>query len=169
MRALMLCSLWLLAAAPARAGLTCYAEIPVTMLTSVTSAAGFSGQAFRFKTTQSITSNGTYVPSGTVGYGVVLDSVPASNRARNGVIVLAPRFLMLNGSEFQVAGDPRDASVLTHGPNPVSEGAGAIPVPGLGFAVKEVTNGTNITIGPGYRFHVVPIGNLLQRGPCTQS
>jgi hypothetical protein len=93
--------------------------------------------------------------------------IPAT--MRNGVVVLSPRFLLLDGSQLAVAGDPRDASVLTHGPNPVAEGAGAIPVPGLGIAAEEVVNGTNITIGPGYNFRVVPIGNLLARGPCIKS
>jgi hypothetical protein len=155
-------------AAPLLAALTCYAEIPAAMLTTVTSASGFSGQVFEFKTTQTVTSNGTHVPAGTIGYGIVLSNVPASNRARNGIIVLSPRYLVLGGKQFDVAGDPKDASVLTHGPNPVAQGAGAVPVPGLGFAVSEAMRGTNITIGPGYHFHVVPIGNLLERGPCVE-
>lgn len=156
------------AAAPILAALTCYPEIPAEMVTSVTSASGFSGQVFRFKTTAAAGSNGTYVPAGTIGYGIVVANIPASNRARNGVIVLSPRFLMLGSEQMQVAGDPRDASILTHGANPVAEGAGAVPVPGLGLAVSEALHGTNITIGPGYKFHIVPIGNLLERGPCVE-
>jgi len=155
-------------AAPLLAALSCYREIPAAMLTTVNSVSGFSGQAFRFKTTATVTSNGTRVPAGTIGYGVVVSSIPASNRARNGIVVLSPRFLSLGNAQLQVAGDPRDASILTHGPNPVAEGAGAVPVPGLGLAVSEAMHGTNITIGPGYNFHVVPIGNLLERGPCVE-
>jgi hypothetical protein len=157
-------------ALPVRAAttLTCYTEIPATMLTTVTSASGYSGQVFKFKTTSAIASNGTQISAGTIGYGIVLSAVPASNRARNGVIVLEPRFLWVNNHELQVAGDPRDASILTHGASVVTQGAGAVPLPGFGAVFTEATHGSNITIGPGYNFHVVPIGNLQQQGPCVQ-
>ena len=169
--ALLLCTLTLSAAATSRgvAALDCYPLIPATMLSTVTSSSGYSGQVFRFKTTATVSSNGFEFPAGSAGYGVVLSAIPASNRARNGIIVLEPRFLMVNGQEVQVAGDPADASILTHGASVLGLGAGAIPVPGLGLAVDETIQGTNITIGPGYNFHVVPIGNLVQRGPCVQA
>lgn len=155
---------------PARSGeLTCYSLIPATMITTVSSAAGYSGQVFAFKTTSAVSSNGFDFPAGSVGYGVVLSAVPASNRNRNGIVVLEPRFLLVDGQQVQVTGDPADASILTHGASAIGIGAGAIPVPGLGLAVDEAAKGTNITIGPGYNFHVVPIGNLQQRGPCLQS
>ena len=152
---------------PAKAALTCYGQIPVTMVTTVTSQSGYSGEVFRFRVTQTTTSNGTVFPEDAVGYGVVLTAIPASNRARNGVVVLEPRFVVVRGEQIAVAGNPKDASVLTHGPNPISEGAGAIPVPGLGLAVNEEVHGTNITIGPGYNFHVIPLGNIVARPPCT--
>ena len=161
---------FLTSAVAARAdGLACYPQIPATMLTTVTSQSGFSGQVFRFRVTATTASNGATFPAGSVGYGAVLAAVPASNRARNGVVVLEPRYVIVNGRQIQVAGDPKDASILTHGQNPISEGAGVIPVPGLGLAVDEAVKGTNITIGPGYNFHVVPIGNLSQRGPCVRT
>ena len=168
--ALFLVTLALGAAAPrpAAAALTCYAQIPVTMLSTVTSQSGYSGQVFRFRVLTTTSSNGATYPSGAVGYGVVLSAIPASNRARDGIVVLEPRYVIVNGQQVQVAGNPKDASILTHGPNPIAEGAGAIPVPGLGIAVNEAMKGTNITIGPGYNFHVVPIGNLQERGPCVQ-
>ena len=103
------------------------------------------------------------------GYGVVLSAVPASNRARNGIVVLEARFLLVGGQQVQVTGDPQDASILTHGASVLGTGAGAIPVPGLGLAIDEAIKGTNITVGPGYNFHVVPIGNLQERGPCVQN
>jgi hypothetical protein len=157
------------AAAPVRsnAALQCYPLIPAQMLTTVNSAEGFSGQVFQFKTTEKVSSNGFEFPSGSVGYGVVLNAIPASNRDRNGIIVLEPRFLLVDGQEVQVAGDPADASVLTHGPSAVALGLRAIPYGG-GIAASEAVNGTNITVGPGYVFHVVPIGNLQERGPCVQ-
>jgi hypothetical protein len=154
---------------PAVAGLTCYPRIPATMLTTVKSAGGFSGQVFRFKTTAAVTSNGILVPAGTLGYGIVLSAVPASNRARNGIVVLEARYLIVGGDRVQVTGDPVDASILTHGASLIGIGAGAIPVPGLGFVLDEAIQGTNIIIGPGYHFHVVPIGDLQNRGPCVQT
>ena len=117
------------AVAPARANaaLQCYPLIPAEMLTTVNSAEGFSGQVFQFKTTATVSSNGFEFPSGTLGYGVVLNAIPASNRARNGIIVLEPRFLLVNGQEVQIAGDPADASVLTHDPSVFQMGLRAIP------------------------------------------
>ena len=169
--ALFLSALVLAVAGGARgdAALTCYPLIPAMMLTTVASAHGYSGRVFQFKTTATVVSNGLDVRAGTRGYGIVLSAVPASNRARNGIIVLEARFLVVDGHQVQVTGDPRDASILTHGASLLGIGAGAIPVPGLGFAIDEGIKGTNITIGPGYTFHVVPLGNLRQRGPCVQS
>ena len=102
------------------AALECYPLIPVEMVTTVNSAQGFSGQVFQFKTTQTVSSNGSTFPAGTQGYGVVLNAIPARNRSRNGG----------------------------------------------GIVASEAVNGTNISVGPGYTFHVVPIGNLQERGPC---
>ena len=160
---------FVLGTAPARADLQCYTLIPATMLTTVSSAGGYSGQVFQFRTTAAASSNGIEVPAGSPGYGVVLSAVPASNRARNGIVVLEARFLVVDGQQVQVTGDPQDASILTHGASVLGTGAGAIPVPGLGLAIDEAIKGTNITVGPGYNFHVVPIGNLQERGPCVQN
>jgi hypothetical protein len=156
------------APATAAAALQCYTQIPSTMVGTVTSDSGYSGEVFRFKTTATVVTNGKKIPAGTLGYGVVLASIPASNRARNGIIVLEPRYLLIGGHHFQVTGNPVDASILTHGPNPVAEGMGAVPLPGFGLAANEMIHGTNITIGPGYNFHVVPIGDLSKRGPCVR-
>lgn len=155
--------------APARAdaALECYPLIPAEMLTTVNSAQGFSGQVFQFKTTQTVSSNGFTFPAGTQGYGVVLNAIPASNRARNGIIVLEPRFLIVDGQQVQIAGDPADASILTHDPSVLAMGLRAIPYGG-GVIANEAVNGTNISVGPGYTFHIVPIGNLQERGPCIQ-
>ncbi len=154
-------------ALPARA-LECYPLIPAEMLSSVNSGNGFSGQVFQFKTSATVSSNGTVFPAGTAGYGVVLTAIPASNRSRNGIIVLEPRFLVLDGQQIQVAGDPADASILTHDPSAVALGARSLPF-GAGIVADEALNGTNITVGPGYAFHIVPLGNLQERGPCVQS
>ena len=153
--------------APADAALQCYPLIPAQMITSVDSAAGFSGQVFQFKTTQTVSSNGTTFPEGSLGYGVVLNAIPASNRSRNGIIVLEPRFLLVDGQQVQIAGDPADASILTHDPSVIALGARALPF-GAGIVANEAMNGTNITVGPGYTFHVVPVGNLQERGPCVK-
>jgi hypothetical protein len=81
---------------------------------------------------------------------------------------LEPRFLLLNGQEVQVAGAPIDASILTHDPSALALGARVLPFGGA-IAANEAINGTNITVGPGYAFHVVPLGNLQERGPCVQA
>ncbi len=84
-------------AVPSDAALTCYPLIPAQMVTTVDSARGFSGQVFQFKTTETVSSNGLNVPAASIGYGVVLNAIPASNRARNGIVVLEPRFLLVGG------------------------------------------------------------------------
>lgn len=149
------------------AALSCYSLIPVQMLTTVSSAEGFSGQVFQFKTTETVSSNGTTFPAGTIGYGAVLNAIPASNRARNGIVILEPRFVLVDGQQIQVAGAPIDASILTHDPSAVALGVRVLPF-GSGIAANEAIDGTNITVGPGYVFHVVPVGNLQERGPCVQ-
>lgn len=154
-------------AAPGRA-LTCYTLIPAEMMSTVNSAQGFSGQVFEFKTSATVTSDGTEIPAGSLGYGVVLNAIPASNRARNGIIILEPRFLIVNGQQIQVAGDPADASILTHDPSVVALGAKVIPFGG-NVVANEAIKGTDIQVGPGYDFHIVPIGNLQERGPCLQT
>lgn len=154
---------------PARASLTCNAVIPAAMLSTVTSASGYSGEVFRFRTTAAAKVDGVTIAPGTIGYGIVRSAVPASNRARNGIVVLEPRFVVVGRRRIQVTGDPVDASILSHGASIVGQGAGAIPIPGLGLAVKEALRGTDITVGPGYVFHVVPLGDILQRGPCVQT
>ena len=165
---LLALALWLGAAAIPALAIECYPLIPAEMVTSVNSAGGFSGQVFQFKTTATVSSNGTVFPAGTPGYGVVLNAIPASNRSRNGVIVLEPRFLVLDGQQVQIAGDPADASILSHDPSAIALGARALPF-GAGIVASEAMNGTNITVGPGYSFHIVPLGNLQERGPCVQS
>lgn len=155
-------------AAPSDAALSCYTQIPAKMLTTVSSAEGFSGQVFQFQTTETVSSNGTTFPAGTIGYGAVLNAIPASNRSRNGIVILEPRFLLVNGQEVQVAGAPIDASIITHDPSALALGVRALPF-GSGIAANEAINGTNITVGPGYAFHVVPVGNLQERGPCVQT
>jgi len=149
------------------AALSCYPLIPVQMLTTVSSAEGFSGQVFQFKTTETVSSNGTTFPAGAIGYGAVLNAIPASNRARNGIVILEPRFVLVDGQQIQVAGAPIDASILTHDPSAVALGVRVLPF-GSGIAANEAIDGTNITVGPGYVFHVVPVGNLQERGPCVQ-
>ena len=156
-----------LAGAPASA-LTCYPQISAGMIDTVTSKSGFSGQVFRFRILATATSQGKTFPKGAVGYGVVLQAIPASNHARNGIVVLEPRYVTVNDAHYQVAGNPRDASILTHQASVLNRGLGAVPIPGVGFAANEAIQGSDITIGPGYTFHIVPIGDLQQRGPCVQ-
>ena len=154
---------------PARAGLTCYPQLPATMIDTVTSQSGYSGQVFRFRITAATASNGVTFPAGAIGYGIVLQAIPASNRARNGIVVLEPRYVLVGGEKIEVTGNPSDAEILSHQPSVLSRGAGAIPIPGVGLAANEAIHGTDITIGPGYAFHVVPVGTLSKRGPCVKS
>jgi hypothetical protein len=44
------------------ATLTCYDEIPATMLSTITSQSGYSGEVFKYKTIAPTTSNGVQKP-----------------------------------------------------------------------------------------------------------
>ncbi len=138
------------------------------MVDTLDSAKTFPGERFRFKTTAASIVRGVRIPAGTTGWGIVSFSAAASNRARNGAIALEPRYLIVGSRIVQVAADPREATIQSHGQTMAEKGAGFIPIIGLvKSAVNTVRNGTNIRVGPGFVFHLIGVGDLTDVSPCA--
>jgi hypothetical protein len=137
------------------------------MVDSVDSATAFPGMTFRFKLTITARIDGVLIPSGTIGYGVVREVSAASNHNRNGTLVLEIRDLLYNGNVFEVMADPRDTSVWAPATTLTERATNYLPVPGLfRTAVNEVRYGRNVTIGPGFAFHIVALGAPGNPAPC---
>jgi len=165
--AILCTSVWM-TALPARAWkLVCEAAIPVTMLDRIDSAVAYPGERFRFKTTVAARINGHLVPAGTTGYGYVREVSAASNRDRNGSLILEPRELVYHGMHIQVMADPRDSALWAPAETLTEKATGYLPIPGLiRTVVNTVRNGKNVTIGPGFKFHVVGIADITNSQPC---
>jgi len=164
----LLCTMLWISATPARAWkLVCEAAIPVTMLDSIDSSVAYPGERFRFKLTITARVNGHLLPAGTIGYGYVREVSAASNRDRNGSLILEPREFVYRGMHVQVMADPRDSSIWAPAQTLAERATGYLPIPGLvRTVVNTVRDGRNVTIGPGFTFHVVGIADITNSQPC---
>jgi hypothetical protein len=164
--ALAACSL--LCSTQARAwALVCSAPIPATMVDKVDSATAYPGMTFRFKITVTARVDGVLLPDGTIGYGVVREVSAASNRARNGTLVLEMRNLYSGNQTIPVTADPRETSLWAPAATVEEAAEGYLPIPGIvRTAVDEVRNGRNVTIGPGFDFHILSLPDPRNGGPC---
>lgn len=162
-----------LAPVPARAQKICYAAIEAGMVDKVYSGTARSGWPFRFKVTESKTmDDGTAIPAGTLGYGVVRSADAAGPHAHDGELAIEPRYLVVP----KPAGGVKRVDVTMNPTLPVSwtpagvlsqgmSAAQAVPVAGLAVtAVNVMRWGRNVTLGPGFTFSVIPVDNLA-RGP----
>lgn len=139
------------------------------MVDKVDSGTAYPGMRFRFKLTESANVFGHILPSGTIGYGYVRFVSAASNRNRNGSLVLEMRELIYRNEQFQVMADPRESSVWAPAANLETRAEGYLPIPGLVRTIaNEVRDGRNITIGPGFVFRVIPLGDPRNMAPCRK-
>lgn len=171
MRFLPLLFLMLLAtASPSRAWVTmCNAAIPATMIDSVTSRSAYPGMVFRFKLTTDANILGDIVPENTIGYGYVREVTAASNHDRNGSLILDTREVIYKNKAIQVINDPRDTALWAPAETTTERASGYIPVPGIvRQAVNEVRHGKDVTIGPGFDFHVIGWGDPRKMHPCRK-
>jgi hypothetical protein len=159
---------WCACGAPARSWtLVCEAPIPATMVTRVDSATAFTGMSFRFKITTTARIDGVLVPRGTIGYGIVREVIGASNRDRNGSLILEMREVLYRKHVLQVMADPRESSLWAPATTLAERAVNYIPMAGLiRTAVNEVRHGRNVVIGPGFKFHVVSLGDPRNLAPC---
>ncbi len=162
--------LLLVTAAPTRAWVTmCNAAIPATMVDSVSSQSAYPGLVFRFKITTDANILGDIVPENTIGYGYVREVTAASNHDRNGSLILDTREVIYKNKAIQVINDPRDASLWAPAETTTERATGYIPIPGIvRQAVNEVRHGKDVTIGPGFNFHVIGWGDPRKMHPCRK-
>lgn len=163
----------LLAPAPARAERICAFSIPVEMVDKVFSGDARPGAPFRFKVRAAAQlDDGTPVPAGTLGYGVVRGASAAGRHNHDGMLALEPRYLVLPAKHgpvrvVPVTMNPMLPVAWTPSQPLLQKGASHIPlpVPGLAMtAINTVRWGRNITLGPGFTFTVLPAENL-SKGP----
>jgi hypothetical protein len=149
----------------------CMNDIPVEMLSKVESANAIPGQVFRFRVKQTTTTvtAGTYA-AGTLGYGVVRAVSKAGRHDQYGFVGLEPRYLLMPHGKIQsVSMDPTLPAVFTTETPNLEKAAGHIPnpIPGIMMTgINYLRFGKNVTIGPGFSFYVVPIGDLTKNGSC---
>ena len=162
-----------LAPAPVRAAKVCAWQIPSEMISTVFSGSAHSGAPFQFKVAESTQlDDGTKVPAGTPGYGIIRAASAAGRHNRDGMLSLEPRYIVLetaNGAERVVPVTMNPLLPVTWSPSePLLNKAAShvpLPVPGLVMSgVNMVRWGRNITLGPGFKFTVLPVENLA-RGP----
>ena len=147
----------------------CNAAIKSTMVDSVDSATAYPGMPFRFRITESANIFGKIVPEDTVGYGYVRYVSAASNNNKNGSLILEMRELIYKNEQIQVIADPRESSVWAPATSLESRAEGYLPIPGLIRTIaNEVRDGKNVTIGPGFVFSVIPIGDPRKMHPCRK-
>jgi hypothetical protein len=160
---------------PARAAKVCAWSIPVEMVDSVESAKARAGTAFRFRVTDDAASDdGTKVPAGTMGYGIVRSASAAGRHNHDGSVTLEPRYLVVpkaNGATTRLAITMNPMLPVTWTPSePLLNKAAShvpLPVPGLVMSgVNMVRWGRNITLGPGFKFTVLPVDDLAKSPVC---
>lgn len=144
--------LQIVVAAAVLLGTVTQVRIPVTMVSSVNSATAHVGDSFTFRTTESARVSNTFVPAGTLGYGVVT-AVSHAVGTHRGTLTLNPQYLQLtSGARVDVvpasSGETSYAARRHFFP-------GIVPV-GPIIVVGGVQNpGRDVTIGPGTNFDVV--------------
>ena len=139
------------------------------MVDSVDSGTAYPGMRFTFRITTSVNFFGTILPQDTIGYGYVREVSGASNRDRNGSLILEMRALVYKNKIYDVMVDPRDSATWSPAMTMGERASDYLPIPGIvRTAVNEVRNGKNITIGPGFTFRVVALGDPRKYAPCTK-
>jgi hypothetical protein len=151
---------------PAAADVTCDVSIPATMVDTIDSARSYPGERFRFKTTAKATFGDVDIPEGTEGWGIVRYVQGAKSRNRTGLLVIEPRFLSIGETRISVMWDPRETAEFAHSATLTDQGISMIPIGALQTAMHYLRPGSNVRLGPGFKFHVVVMGDIVTREPC---
>lgn len=127
-------------------------RIPVAMVSTVTSASAQVGDAFTFRTTQSVRVGDRLVFAGTLGHGVVTAASHAVGTHR-GTLTLDPQYLEL-GSGIRLRVTSATAGETSYQARRHIFPA-LVPVGGI-IVIGGIQNpGRDVTIGPGTNFDVV--------------
>lgn len=138
------------------------------MIDTMTTAHSWPGERFRFKTTAPVIHDGINIPEGTMGWGIVRYVQHARTHNRGGLIVLEPRILSLASGEINVMGDPREAAEFAPAYTLAEEGLGMAPLGLIGTVFNEARYGREVTLGPGFNFHIILVDDIAEKAPCTQ-
>jgi hypothetical protein len=140
----------------------------VAMAGDVDSARARSGDSFQFTTVEPIRApDGTSIPVGTTGFGVVAIAQHAERGGRGGYVVIETRFLALPNQHVPVTIDWTTARASVTGSSRNIPGfVGAIPF--IGYVLGPygfIHHGSDITIGHGTRIPVL-IGDDVATAAC---
>jgi hypothetical protein len=150
----------------------CAWSLPSEMVDKIYSGTARAGQPFKFKIVEDgALDDGTKVPAGTLGFGVIRAASAAGRHNHDGMLSLEPRYLVVpkpKGDErIPVTMNPMLPVTWTPAEPLLNKAASHVPLPVPGLimtGVNAVRWGRNITLGPGFRFTVLPVDNLA-RGP----
>jgi hypothetical protein len=170
------CVLALGAAAPlpARAAKVCAWSIPSEMLDTVESAKAKVGMPFRFRVTEDAArDDGVKIPAGSTGYGIIRAASSAGRHNRDGMLSLEPRYIVVpkakDGTQrVEVTMNPSLPVTWTPSEPLLNKAASHVPLPVPGLimtGVNTVRWGRNITLGPGFKFTVLPVESLAGTAP----
>lgn len=158
---------------PAHAEKICAYAMPAEMISKVYSGTAKAGEDFEFRTAQSmVLDDGTNVPAGTLGYGIIRSASAAGRHNHDGMLALEPRYIVVNKPKggvkrLEVTMNPTLPVTWTPAEPLLNKAASHVPMPIPGLVmtgVNMVRWGRNITLGPGFGFSVIEVGNLA-RGP----
>jgi len=164
-----------LAPAPVRAAKVCAWSIPVDMVDKVYSGTARAGTAFRFRVTQDAASDdGTKIPAGTMGYGIVRGASSAGRHNHDGMLSLEPRYLIVpkpkgGFTRLPITMNPTLPVAWTPSEPLLNKAASHVPLPVPGLIMSGVNTvrwGRNITLGPGFTFTVLPVDDLAKSPVC---
>jgi len=145
----------------------CSAPIPATMVDTVKSATAYPGMPFHFKITVTARIDDVLVPENTIGRGFVRQVTPAGYHDQNGTLVLEMRELYFGNKVLQVIADPLDTAIWAPLATLTDAAEDLAPIPGLiRTAVNSVRKGRDVTIGPGFAFHIIGLPDPKAGSPC---
>ena len=144
----------------------------VAMDETVDSAHAKSGDVFRFQLVDAVTApDGTALPPGTTGYGVVANSAHAERGGRAGYLALETRFFVLGNGRHVPAIIDRFTDVASSAVGATANAPGLLGlIPIVGYAVggyDSLHHGKDATIPRGTRVGVF-IGDDAALGACRQ-
>jgi hypothetical protein len=144
----------------------------VAMDDSVDSAHAKSGDVFRFQLVEAATApDGTALPVGTPGYGVVANSAHAERGGRAGYLALEARFFVVGDGRHVPAIIDRFTDVASSAVGATANAPGLLGlIPIVGYAVggyDSLHHGKDATIPRGTRVGVF-VGDDAALGTCRQ-
>ena len=164
-----------LAPAPVRAAKICAWSIPVDMVDKVYSGTARAGMPFKFRVTEDAASDdGTRIPAGTIGYGIIRAASAAGRHNHDGMLSLEPRYLVVakpkgGFTRLSITMNPMLPVAWTPSEPLLNKAASHVPLPVPGLimtGVNTVRWGRNITLGPGFTFTVLPVDDLAKSPVC---